>query len=66
MCQLLNIVADKALVACKHSWKPFKYESLESPDANDAKDDGGIEVDDEVDDEVSISCVMCAFVYTSY
>lgn len=54
VCQLLNVIADKALVACRHSWKPFKYEKVGSADLNAAADDSGAEPFDEVGDEVCV------------
>jgi hypothetical protein len=55
VCQLLNVIADKALIACRHSWKPFKYEKIESADLSGMAEDSGAEPFDEVGDEVCIS-----------
>lgn len=54
VCQLLNLIADQALSALRHKWKPFVYSNPEgSNDPVDAA--GGDEIDDgEIAEDVSI------------
>ena len=62
MCRLLNLLADRAIQASEHQWRPFRYEREGADDAAEGIMDGGVDADDVLEEIVSACMHVVCFV----